>query len=189
MPEPAPIRHIVLVGLMGAGKTTVGARVAARLGWSFRDSDAEITGQTGRTVRALRDEGGVDAMHALEARQLIDALTDPGPSVVAAAASVIDVAECRIALASAGVLVVWLRGSPDVLAERFGSQAHRPAYGADPATFLADQALRRDPLYAGLDPLIVDVDRIDPEAGVTEIERHVRALTITGRPPMTGPPG
>jgi shikimate kinase len=191
MTEQTPLRHIVLVGLMGSGKTTVGSRLAERLGRPFRDSDAEITGSTGRTVRTLREEMGVDAMHALEAEQLLAALADPGPNVVAAAASVIEVPGCRVALAGPGVMVVWLRGSPGVLAERFGSGAHRPAYGADPAAFLADQAVLRDPLFRAVHPVAMDVDHLDPDAVVARIESLIRAAESAepdAPPPMTEPP-
>src|SRR5215208_4289943 len=81
----APFTHVVVVGLMGSGKTTVGRALADRLGWPFRDSDPEIQAVTGRTVRELRDDLGVDAMHDLEADQLLDALAAPGPAVVAPA--------------------------------------------------------------------------------------------------------
>jgi shikimate kinase len=152
------IRHVAVMGLMGAGKTTVGSAVAERLGWSFRDSDADIEATTGRTVKELGAEIGVPAMHDLEARQLLDALDDATPSVVSAAASTIDVEACRRRLVGPDVVVLWLRAAPATLAARFGSSSHRPAYGPDPATFLASQAALRDPLYESVHPAVVDVD-------------------------------
>src|SRR6266540_1449750 len=104
--EPGMPRHVVVVGLMGAGKSAVGRRVAQQLGWPWRDSDREIEAATGLTVRQLRDRDGVDAMHALESRQLLDALEEPGPSVISAAASTIEVPECRAALTAPQVAVV-----------------------------------------------------------------------------------
>ena len=137
-PEP---RHCVLVGLMGAGKSTVGSALAARLGWSFLDSDIEIQAATGRTVRELRDDIGVDAMHALEAEQLLRALASPEPAVIGAAASVVDVPACLDALRDPTVIVVWLQADPAVLAERFESaDDHRPAYGDSTEGFLARAA-------------------------------------------------
>ena len=156
-------RHAVVVGLMGAGKSAVGRRLAPRLGWPWHDSDRDIEATTGLTVRELRDRDGVDAMHALEAKQLLDALAKPGPSVVSAAASTVEVPECREALKAPDVAVVWLRASPGVLARRFASaDRHRPEFGDSPVGFLADQAARRNPLFASLDPIVIDVDSIGP---------------------------
>ncbi len=174
--EDRSIGHIVLVGLMGSGKTTVGTLLAERLGWPFRDSDAEIAGDTGRTVRMLRDQVGVEAMHSLEAQQLLRALAETGPSVVAAAASVVEVAACRAAMTAPHVVVVWLRNSPAILAGRFGSDAHRPAYGPDPATFLAEQAAVREPFYAAIGSIEVDGDRDEPAVIVERIVGRLAAV-------------
>ena len=173
--QPDMPRHVVLVGLMASGKSTVGQALATRLGWPWRDSDREIEAATGLTVRELRDRDGVEQMHGLEAAQLRDALAEPGPSVISAAASTIDVPECRAALAAPGVFVVWLRASPEVLARRFASaDEHRPAYGESPAAFLAEQAARREPLLASLDPIVVDVDSIGPDEAVARVMEALR---------------
>ena len=88
--------HIVLVGLMGSGKTTVGAALAAALGVPLRDSDADIERDTGLTGRDIAARDGIDALHALEARQLLDALDEPGTTVITAAASTLDDPACRV---------------------------------------------------------------------------------------------
>ena len=160
---------MVLVGLMGSGKTSVGRRLATRLGWPLRDSDKEIEAATGLTVRELRQRDGVDAMHALEARQLLDALADPEPSVIAAAASTVEVPACREALRDPNVAVMWLRASPAALAKRFAARdRHRPEFGSSPEAFLAEQAERRDPLFASLDPIVIDVDQIRPSEAAAQ---------------------
>ena len=79
------MRHVVLVGLMGSGKTTVGRLVASSLGWPMRDSDTEIEAREGRTVRELDESVGTVAMHALEAEALLASLASPVPSVILAA--------------------------------------------------------------------------------------------------------
>jgi shikimate kinase len=160
---------VVLVGLMGAGKTTVGRRLAAQLDWPWHDSDAEIEAATGLTVRQLADRDGVAAMHDLEAAQLLRALDGPGPSVISAAASVVDAEACRRALAAPEVDVVWLRARPAVLAARFPADGHRPAFGASPGAFLEEQAAQREPLLQTLHPIVVDVDDLDPGEAVARV--------------------
>ena len=132
-------RHCVMVGLMGVGKSTVGAALATRLGWAFRDSDADIQAATGLT-------SGSCATRTASTRCTS---SRPGtcsgagrvePSVIAAAASVADVAACLVALRAPDVFVVWLQASPECLADRFdSSDDHRPAYGDSTEAFLARQ--------------------------------------------------
>jgi shikimate kinase len=168
-------RHVVVMGLMGAGKSEVGRRLAARLGRPWRDSDRDIEARTRQTVRQLRDRDGVEAMHALEAKHLLDALATPEPSVISAAASTVDVPECREALKAPDVAVVWLRASPEVLARRFASaDQHRPEFGDSPLAFLTDQAARRNPQFASLDPVVVDVDAIRPGAAAAQAMEALR---------------
>jgi len=157
------VSAIVVMGLMGAGKTTVGRILAGRLGWPLDDSDAAIEACEGQTVRQLREAMGTEGMHALEARHLLDALAAGRPRVVAPAAFTIEVAACRAALIAPDVAAVWLRAAPARLAARFPAGAHRPSYGHDPAAFLAEQAERRDPLFANVARIEVDVEHRTPD--------------------------
>jgi len=166
--------HIVILGLMGAGKTTVGRLLAERLDWSWRDSDIDIETATGLTVRELRDHDGVAAMHGHEFTQLLDALATTGPSVISAAASVVDDPACRTALTDAGVVVIWLRAHPALLAERFAAGPPRPAYGDIPEVFLADQAARREPLLTQIGAHVIDVDDLTPDEVVARAMKLLR---------------
>ena len=163
-PEHEAICHVVLVGLMGAGKTSVGTAIGARLGWPVLDSDATLLAATGRTVREIRAELGTEGLHRAEADALLDALAREERSVVCAAASVIEDPAARAALARADVFAVWLRASPTTLAERFTSAEHRPIYGPDPLGVAQGQAARRNPLYAEVARITIDVDDAEIEA-------------------------
>jgi shikimate kinase len=167
--------HIVLIGLMGAGKSTVGGVLAQRLRWPLRDSDREIEAATGRTVRELSAAVGVQEMHQLEAEQLLGALSEPGASVVCAAASVIDEERCRDALRTPGVLAVWLALAPASLAARFASDRHRPTFGADPATFLAAQLAAREAGFREVAALTIQTDGLTPDAIANAIITRLRA--------------
>jgi shikimate kinase len=179
------IRHLVLIGLMGAGKTTVGALVARRLGLPLVDGDALLAAWQGVPATTVHDRAGVDALHHAEARVLLDALRGSAPAVIAPAASVVDDAACRAALRSPGVAVAWLRADPAVLGHRFAAGAaagatgsHRPAYGGDPAAFLAAQARRRGRRFAACRPrVVVDTGRLGPEEAA---DRIVAALAAGG---------
>jgi shikimate kinase len=150
------VRHVVLVGLMGTGKTTVGRALAEALGLPFSDSDAAIERERGSTVKELADEIGVEEMHELEARHLLRALDAPEPSVISAAASTIDDAACRAALVAPGVTTIWLKADPAVLARRFDRQRHRPRFGRSPRDLLAEQATERDALFRSLHPIEIE---------------------------------
>jgi shikimate kinase len=166
------VRHVVLLGLMGAGKTTVGEALAARLGWPLRDSDADIQAATGRSGRELDEERGTDELHRLEARHLIGAIGEPERSVISTAASTIDDPDALAALARPDLLLVWLRAEPTTLAGRIPPLDHRRRLGPDPAAGLAAQAASRYPRFAALSPTIVDVDRVAaPEVIATILDR------------------
>jgi shikimate kinase len=147
-------QHIALVGLMGSGKTTVGRSIAAVLGRVMRDSDEDISAQTGLTAAEYSAAHGIDALHALEAVLLLDALASAEPVVVAAAASTIEDARCRAALGDA--FVIWLKAAPPVLATRAQSSRHRPL-DTDAVAQLEAQARRRAPLFAAVADQVVDV--------------------------------
>ena len=150
--------HIVLVGMMGTGKTTVGRIVARRLGRPFVDSDELIEAATGRTVRQIFADDGEEAFRVLEHAALFDALAAAEPAVIAAAGGVVLRAENRTALRDADARVVWLVAEPETLSERVRSGGHRPLLDDDPDATLRRMAIDREPLYREVADAVVSVD-------------------------------
>jgi len=161
--SPEPGQHIVLLGLMGSGKTTIGVRLAANLNRPLIDSDDVVRSMTGRAAAQLVADDGVAALHALEAKILIDSLNRQDPAVIAAAASVIESPECRAALANHTCL--WFDADAATLAARQKRAAHRRPFG-DPPAALAELKRRRDPRYAQLAVRRIDTAAIDPDGAL-----------------------
>jgi len=155
------VDRIILVGMMGAGKTTVGRRLADRLGWGHFDSDAQVMASTGSSVPELFAERGEEAFRTEESRVLAEALSSPDPVVVSAAGGVVLSPANRGLLRRSGV-VVWLRADPGLLARRVGRGEGRPLLGEEPAARLADLYEVRRPLYAEVASAVIDVDRLTP---------------------------
>src|SRR3954469_9276394 len=151
-------QHVVLVGMMGAGKTTVGRRLAARLGRRLVASDELIEARTGRTVREIFATDGEPAFRALETEALLEALTEQEPSVTAAAGGVVLSERNRTALRDSPSKVVWLCADPATLVERVRSGGHRPLLDDDPAATLQKMFTERAPLYRQVADAIVLVD-------------------------------
>jgi len=163
-------RHVVLIGLMGSGKSTVGRALAAHVGCPFVDNDARLEERTGQTAREVAAAEGAEALHAREAAVLIDALASSVPAVVAAAAAA--PLEASAAEAMRAHTVVYLCATPRVLADRIGRTSagddHRPFVAGDVLTRLSAQFAERDPRYRALAMLVVDADR-PTDAIVAEI--------------------
>lgn len=169
-------RPVVLVGLMAAGKTSVGTRLAAALGRPLRDSDPDLQRRYGLTAAELHQRYGVGVLHAREAAQLREALAERPAPVIAAAASVVEDPACRAALADA--YVVWLDAPTGVLADRIRAAGaeltrpgggHRPRYQPDPEAMLATQRQRREAWFRELADLVVDVRATTPERAAEAI--------------------
>jgi shikimate kinase len=149
--------HVVLVGLMGVGKSSVGRGVAARFRWACRDSDEDVERVTGRTGRAIAADAreGVDGLHALEEAVLLGALAWDEPTVISAAGWVAESDRCRVAMRRRA-MVVWLDAPVEVLRERMKSNNERRPM--DPAE-LSAVAARRLPLFESVADLRVDATR------------------------------
>lgn len=165
-------RRLILIGMMGAGKTTVAKDLAARLGHTYVDSDEQVQRATGLTVPEIFAAEGEAAFRLAEREALAEALVSKGPAVISVAGgAVLDPGNRRL-IHEAGK-VVWLRAPVEVLVERVGAGAGRPLLGDDPAGALARLYEERRPLYEELADIVVDVEHLTPEEVVEEILRQL----------------
>ena len=140
-------KTIALVGLMGAGKSTVGRRLAQTLGMPFRDADTEIEAAAGRSIADIFNQLGEPAFRDGERRVIARLLTGP-PQVLATGGGAFIDDETR-ALINAKAISVWLKADVEVLARRVARRGVRPLLvGKDPLEVLQAHALARYDRYA-----------------------------------------
>jgi shikimate kinase len=161
-------RSIVLVGMMGVGKSSIGRRLAARLNVPFVDADSEIEKAAGMSIADIFARHGEADFRSGEAR-VIARLLEGGPQVLATGGGAIMNAETRAAIKVKGVSV-WLSAEFDVLMRRINKRKNeRPMlHTADPAATLRDLLVAREPIYAQAD-LTVQSREVPHEAIVSEI--------------------
>ncbi len=143
----AAARPVALVGLMGAGKTTIGRRLAVRLGLPFVDADAEIETASGLTVTEIFERFG-EAHFRDGERRVIARLCDGAPKVIATGGGAFIQDDTR-ALLLARAVVIWLDADVATLVERVRRRNTRPLLkGRDPGEVLRGLAAVRNPVYA-----------------------------------------
>lgn len=172
---------VLIVGLAGAGTSTVGAALATRLGWPYVDGETMLLHATGSSASELRASQGDDALRAAEQRVLTLMLGMPGPMVGGLPSGVIDDESDRTRLATSGAHVVWLRVSAGVLARRLAQAAGRARQGTDPGGSLKALAAERDGLFAQVANQVVDTDALPAGA--------VAKLVVAAIEPSEGDPG
>ncbi len=166
--------RVVLVGMMGSGKSSVGRALAARTGWPFVDNDALVERATGRTARQLLADEGEAAMRAAESAALRAGLEMAPPVIVAAAAgTVLDPADREVTAGRGHV--VWLRAPAEVLAARAAGAEHRPWLDDDPVAWFRRTLRERDPLYAAMADLEVDTSKVAPAEAAERIVAAMRS--------------
>ena len=173
--RPAPDRWsgqpIVLIGLMGVGKTTVGRRLAGRLGLPFVDADAEIETAAGMSIADIFERFGEPYFRDGE-RRVIARLIDGTPKVIATGGGAFLNEETR-ALILAATLAVWLNADTRVLADRVRRRDTRPLLrNKDAGEVLAELARVRNPVYA-LAPVHIASHHSPHEATVSQIMRAI----------------
>jgi shikimate kinase len=155
--------------MMGAGKTTVGRRLAEWREWQFFDSDRQIEAMTGKSVAEIWRTDGEPEFRRLEALVLADALASTTPRVIAAAGGTVLDRESRRLMRDHHP-VVWLRARPETLAGRVAFGAHRPLLDDDPGGVLVGLDAVRRPYYEEVADVVIDVDDLTAEQVVVCIE-------------------
>ena len=155
-----PERTIVLVGLMGAGKSCIGRRLAQRLNVSFVDADAEIEHAAGLTIAEIFAKYGEAAFRDGERRVMARLLQGP-PGVLSAGGGAFMDPETRTLIKKHGISI-WLRADLDTLVARTKGRTHRPLLNSgDPRDTLAEMIRVRYPVYAEAD-IVVDTGLDNP---------------------------
>jgi len=153
-----PKRTIVLVGLMGVGKSAVGRRLAKRFDLPFVDADAEIEAAAGSTIEEFFEQHGEAAFRAGE-RRVIARLLDGEPHVMATGGGAFMDPETRNLVKLRGISV-WLNADLDTLVERVSRRTNRPLLkNGDTKQILADLMAVRNPVYAEADITVASVDQ------------------------------
>jgi shikimate kinase len=168
---PTPDRSIVLVGLMGAGKSTIGRRLARRLGIGFVDSDDEIERAADHSIPEIFDRFGEASFRDGE-RRVIARLVEGPPKVIATGGGAF-INEATRKLILERCIAIWLDADLETLAERVSRRNHRPLLkDKEPLPVLRDLAGKRNPVYAEAHLHV----RSQPAPHERSVERILEAL-------------
>ncbi len=174
-PDPATDilegRSIVLVGLMGAGKTSIGRLLAKRTGLEFVDADSEIETAAGATVEEIFAQDGEAVFRSGERRVIARLLTEPARVIATGGGAYMD-ADTRAAIAAQGISV-WLKADLETLLKRTQRRGGRPLLKeGDPREILARLIDERYPIYASVDIML----ETGEEGANSVVERVIKAI-------------
>jgi shikimate kinase len=161
-------RHLVLIGLMGVGKTTIGRRCAERLGRPFVDTDDVVCTMTGMPISEFFAMYGEPAFRELERQAVLDVTESPEPLVIACGGGTVLVPENRRRLRANGT-VVWLQAPVSVLADRVGRGDSRPLLAGDPVGALTRLGGAREAAYEATSHAQVDTQELDIDAATRAV--------------------
>jgi shikimate kinase len=159
--------RILLVGMMAAGKSTIGRLLGDQLGWPYYDNDELLRRAVGVDTRTVLERDGEHALRRAESAALTVALTEAGPLVAGVAGGVIEDPLDRARLRQGG-FVVWLRATIDTLARR-AKDTDRPWLGDDPRAALTALYAGRADLYLSVASYVIDVDELPPSVVAARI--------------------
>ena len=154
--------HVVLVGLMGTGKTSVGKALAREMHRPFVDTDVEIERRTGRAIPEIFETEGEQAFRIIEREVLVDVLSSSTASVIATGGGIVETDESRNAIESErrrGSTIVWLGATVATMLQRTSRSSNRPLLVGDRQAVLERLLARREPFYQALADAQISTDR------------------------------
>jgi shikimate kinase len=169
-------RRVLLLGMMGSGKSTVGRLLAERTGWPYHDNDALLDRLFGRTARETKELEGEPGLREKEAAALELGLQIEPPCIVGVAAGTILDARLRRLMRERGTCV-WLRARPATLAERAAGAEHRAWLEGDALAWFEQTLAERQPLYEAVADIVIDTDSL---AAKEIADRLAARLTDSG---------
>lgn len=175
---------VTLIGYRATGKSAVGRALAARLGWDFADSDAEIIRSAGKSISEIFSEDGEPVFRNLERTTLAE-LLERERLVVASGGGAIENPETRTRMHLAGP-VIWLQASVDTIVERLqsdaGSAGNRPSLtGREICQEVAEVLGRREPLYGEIATLSISTDHLSIDAIVEQLLSQLTEILHASR--------
>jgi shikimate kinase len=164
--------RVLLIGMMGAGKSTIGRALSTVLGWPYYDNDELLARAVGKSTRRVQEEDGVRALRRAESASLDVALTTGGPLIAGVAGGVVTDPLDLQRLTTSG-FVVWLRTDIATLAKRVAG-TDRPWLGTSPSVAMSRLYAGREALYTSASTFTVDQDQTTPELIALEIARELQ---------------
>ena len=168
MRKDARLRHVVLVGPMGSGKSTLGPALAEALGLAFADVDARIVANAGRAIPAIFADEGEDGFRKRESLALAEVLAGP-PAVIATGGGAVLSEANRMAMRVAGIVIYLQVDAATQLARLAGDSGRPLLQGGDPAAKLAALQAVREPLYRAAAHHLFDTSALGADAAVAAL--------------------
>ena len=170
-------RPLVLVGLMGAGKSKIGRQISTDFEIPFIDTDDEIEKVAGMSIAAIFDFYGEDKFRAIEARE-IKRLLEGKPAVISTGGGAYMQQETRQIINQLG-LSIWLKAAPETLAGRISNTDSRPLLkGKDPVKVLQELAKQRYPIYQNAE-LVIDTDGLSLTKAIEKVKTTITSYLNT----------
>ena len=180
IPTPSLKRPIVLVGLMGAGKSKIGRQISIDFDIEFIDTDTEIENIAGMSIAAIFDLYGEEKFREIEARE-ISKLLRGKPAVISTGGGAYMQEKTRAIINQSG-LSIWLKANPETLAERISNTDSRPLLrGKDPVKVLQQLAKERYPLYQEAE-LVIDTDGLSLAKAIEKVKKTITSYITTSSP-------